>query len=195
MICPVSAAATAVSGETRYTWSPAVPLRPAKLRLNVRRLTAPSAGREALPDARPAGGLQDPRPGRDQVGQGAVARPASPAPAGCPGRCPAPRPGAPSGPSAPRPRASGRGSWSWCRSRSAPGRPSCPASSATRHDVVRAEPGAAASGSSSDRSITMRPKLDLDQSRRRRAGRPSRRGSSGGCSRSRPRRARRAGAW
>ena len=49
VIAPVSAAATAVSGDTRYTCASFVPLRPRKLRLNVRRLTPPELGEKPMP--------------------------------------------------------------------------------------------------------------------------------------------------
>ena len=49
MISPVRAAATAVSGDTRYTLASAVPLRPSKLRLKVRRLTPPELGEKPIP--------------------------------------------------------------------------------------------------------------------------------------------------
>ena len=48
-ISPVRAEATAVSGETRYTRASAVPLRPSKLRLKVRRLTPPEFGEKPMP--------------------------------------------------------------------------------------------------------------------------------------------------
>ena len=49
VISPVRAAATAVSGDTRYTLASAVPLRPSKLRLKVRRLTPPELGEKPIP--------------------------------------------------------------------------------------------------------------------------------------------------
>ena len=49
VISPVSAAATAVSGETRYTPASAVPLRPRKLRLKVRRDTPALLGLKPMP--------------------------------------------------------------------------------------------------------------------------------------------------
>ena len=49
VISPVRAAATAVSGDTRYTLASAVPLRPSKLRLKVRRLTPPELGEKPMP--------------------------------------------------------------------------------------------------------------------------------------------------
>ena len=49
VISPVSAAATAVSGETRYTLASLVPLRPKKLRLNVRNDTPAELGEKPIP--------------------------------------------------------------------------------------------------------------------------------------------------
>ena len=49
MISPVKAAATAVSGDTRYTCPSAVPERPSKLRLKVRRETPPEFGEKPMP--------------------------------------------------------------------------------------------------------------------------------------------------
>src|SRR5699024_1337582 len=49
VISPVSAAATAVSGETRYTWPSAVPERPSKLRLKVLSDTPPELGEKPMP--------------------------------------------------------------------------------------------------------------------------------------------------
>ena len=49
VISPVRAAATAVSGDTRYTLASAVPLRPSKLRLKVRRHTPPELGEKPMP--------------------------------------------------------------------------------------------------------------------------------------------------
>ena len=46
---PVRAAAAAVDGEHRYTWSSAVPLRPGKLRLNVRSDGLPLTGAWPIP--------------------------------------------------------------------------------------------------------------------------------------------------
>ena len=49
MITPVMAAAAAVSGETRYTFASAVPERPLKLRLKVRRDTPSVLGANPIP--------------------------------------------------------------------------------------------------------------------------------------------------
>ena len=49
MIVPVSAAATAVSGGHEVDLRVLVPLRPRKLRLNVRRLTPPELGEKPMP--------------------------------------------------------------------------------------------------------------------------------------------------
>ena len=49
VISPVKAAATAVSGDTRYTCPSAVPERPSKLRLNVLRETPPEFGENPMP--------------------------------------------------------------------------------------------------------------------------------------------------
>src|SRR5262247_1485549 len=50
---PVTADTVAVTGEQRYTASPAVPLRPGKLRLNARRLFVPVAGTWPMPAHEP----------------------------------------------------------------------------------------------------------------------------------------------
>mgnify|MGYP000586276900 CR=1 FL=1 len=46
---PVRAHAAAISGETRYTCASLVPLRPSKLRLNVRSDTPPEFGEKPIP--------------------------------------------------------------------------------------------------------------------------------------------------
>src|SRR5262245_11679005 len=50
---PVTADTVAVTGEQRYTASPAVPLRPGKLRLNARKLFVPVAGTCPMPAHEP----------------------------------------------------------------------------------------------------------------------------------------------
>ena len=49
VISPVRAAATAVSGEQRYTFASAVPLLPSKFLLKVRRDTPPELGEKPMP--------------------------------------------------------------------------------------------------------------------------------------------------
>ena len=49
VILPVRAAATAVSGLTRYAWSPTVPVLPAKFLLKVRKDTTSLAGEKPWP--------------------------------------------------------------------------------------------------------------------------------------------------
>src|SRR5215471_13378111 len=61
---PVRAEAAAVNGEQRYTWSSLTPLRPAKLRLNARRLRPPAAGTWPIPAHEPHVGSDTVAPAR-----------------------------------------------------------------------------------------------------------------------------------